>query len=153
VIHQSDSSEQRAAERHIISALASELGVSLEPGSITLNESQARLELDGLNREHGVLCEVYAHIGRLRGGQVHKVARDVLKLMAAELQLGRACRKILCFADEVAADAVRNKSWLAAVRSALGIQVRVVPLPPGLHSAVVKAQKRQVMINPARSDA
>lgn len=145
--HLSDSSEQSKAERELLRQLAADLGVSLQPMTIELKEG-VRVNIDGVNQEHRILCEVYAHIGHTRGGQPHKIAKDILKLIAVEKRHPGRWRKILCFADRAAAQCVSGSSWLAAVCSDFGVAVRVFSLPPDLHEAVVSAQRRQVMVNP-----
>jgi hypothetical protein len=37
---------------------------------------------DGVDAERTVFVEVFAHVGKLRGGQRHKVSTDALKLLA-----------------------------------------------------------------------
>jgi hypothetical protein len=146
--HLSDSSEQNRAESELVRQLAADLGVSLQPMPIELQEG-VRVNIDGYNQEHRILCEVYAHIGHTRGGQPHKIAKDILKLIAVEKRHPGPWQKILCFADQAAAQCVSGSSWLATVCSDFGIVVRVFSLPPDLHEAVAAAQRRQVMVNPA----
>lgn len=146
--HLSDSEEQRRAEHDLVHQLSAVLGVPLESTTIEL-EKGVQINLDGFNREHRLLCEVYSHIGPTRGGQPHKIARDILKMLAAEKRLQGGWRKILCFADKAAAQCVSGRTWLATACSDFGIEVKVLQLPTDLHAAVVAAQKRQVMVNPS----
>ena len=146
--HLSDSGEQRRAEGELVRQLSVDLGVPLETSRIDLGKG-AHIVADGFNRDHRILCEAYAHIGLTRGSQSHKIARDILKMLAAEKRLDGQWRKILCFADRSAAQCVCGRSWLAAVCSDLGVAVKVFSLPADLHAAVVAAQKRQVMVNPS----
>ena len=145
--HLSDSSEQNKAEGELIRQLSADLGVALQPMPIEL-EKGVRVNIDGFNQEHRILCEVYAHIGKTRGGQPHKIAKDILKLIAVEKRHPGPWQKILCFADQVASQCVSG-SWLATVCRDFGVTVRVFSLPPDLHEAVVAAQRRQVMVNPS----
>jgi len=145
--HLSDSSEQSTAEFELVRQLAADLGVSLQTRPIELKEG-VRVNIVGVNQEHRILCEVYAHIGPTRGGQPHKIAKDILKLIAVEKRQPGPWRKILCFADQGAAECVEGSSWLATVCRDFGVVVRIFSLPPDLHEAVVEAQRRQVMVNP-----
>jgi len=147
--HDSDSQAQRDAECYMLKVLAEREGFPILAESVSL-EDGVRIVLDGFNRERRYLCEVYAHLGPTRGAQGHKIARDVLKLVAAELKLGGTWRKVLCFSDPVAAQAIENKSWLAAVCRMLEVKAVVVPLSQELHERVTAAQRRQVMVNPQR---
>jgi len=141
--HPSDSQAQRDAEQYILRVLSEEGGVPVHGESVCLKEG-IHLVLNGCSRERCLLCEVYAHIGRTRGAQSHKIARDILKLTAAEHKLGGNWRKVLCFANEATAKTVRNESWLAAVAEELQITTRVIPLPPDLEARVIAAQGHQV---------
>jgi xanthine/CO dehydrogenase XdhC/CoxF family maturation factor len=105
------------------------------------------VHVDGINKERRLVCEVYAHIGRMRGAQNHKVAHDILKLWAIGQCCGGDWRKLLCFVDKEARRAVVNNSWLAWVCHCIGIEIELVPLSRGLHDAVSKAQQRQFMMN------
>jgi len=145
--HRSDSGEQRLAELELVHQLSVDLGVPLESAKGVALGNGIQIVPDGFNRDYRILCEAYAHIGFLKGGQLHKIARDILKMLAAEKRLRGKWRKILCFADEDAAQCVRCRSWLAAVCRDLGVEVKVFSLPVDLHTAVVVAQQRQVMVN------
>jgi hypothetical protein len=140
--HLSDSGEQRRAESELINQLSLALGVELKSEPIELGEG-VRIAVDGFNREHQVLCEVYAHIGPTRGGQPDKIATDILKMIAAEKRLHGRWRKILCFADPDAARCLCGRSWLAAVCRDFRVEIKILTLPADLHAAVVAAQQRQ----------
>jgi hypothetical protein len=144
--HQSDSGEQREAECYMLSALSERVGFPLQPEVVFL-EPGVHVALDGFNAQHRVLCEIFAHIGRTRGAQNHKIARDILKLEAVEKALGGEWRKILCFADDQARQALTNNSWLAAVARKLRIEPLIVPLSESLQARVAGAQRRQRMVN------
>jgi hypothetical protein len=103
VDHASDSREQREAEVFLIDGLSRELGMPLVSARIPL-EGGTHVVVDGFNPEPRVVCEAYAHIGSVKGAQLHKIARDILKLFAVEQFLGGEWRKILCFADDAAAN-------------------------------------------------
>lgn len=108
--------------------------------------------VDGINREHHFICEVYSRIGKLQAAQVEKVASDVLKLSVLERALGGKWRKAMCFADETAATVLRNRSWLAKAARDTNVEVLVLPLPKDMHEAVLAAQRRQFMTNEVRDD-
>jgi hypothetical protein len=90
----------------------------------------------------------YAHTGKLKGAQLHKVKGDILKLILLERKPGGEWRKILCFADDSAAATARGKSWIAEAVREFGIEVIVAPLPGALAERVATAQRRQRMVNP-----
>src|SRR5690606_30058689 len=72
VDHPSDSKEHSAAEPEVLALLGETLGVTLGPKTLTLPEG-ARVDVDGVGPDESVLVEVFAHQGRLKGGQVLKV--------------------------------------------------------------------------------
>lgn len=144
--HPSDSREQRAAEGVLLEGVSQLLGTQLRPEKILLRSGVAA-DVDGFNRDARLMCEVYAHVGDLKGAQVHKVAKDILKMITLERELGGEWRKILCLADESAARKLRGRSWLALACETFNVQVAVVQLSPDLQSMVLAAQQRQVMTN------
>ena len=105
------------------------------------------MNVDGVSDDPQVFVEVFAHQGALKGGQRHKVAGDVLKLVTLSKAHPEA-RLVLAFADAVAAKSVQNKGWLAETVVTWGIEVIVVDLPADVRAGLNAAQLRQVMTNP-----
>ncbi len=146
--HASDSFEQRSAEDVVLSVLSARLGVPLAPTTLWL-PGGSRVEVDGVADDRSVFVEVFAHQGRLKGGQVHKVARDALKLITVARDLpGPRPRLIIAFADEAAAVGVSGKSWLAESLKTWGVEVLVAELPDDVKASLTAAQLRQTMVNP-----
>jgi hypothetical protein len=109
--HQSDSHEQQTAEPLIRAGVSAAVGVELTPRSLHL-DGGARVDVDGVAPDESVLVEIFAHQGRLRGAQFHKVARDALNLIT----LGRSrigSRLIIAFGAPDTAACVSASSWLA----------------------------------------
>lgn len=144
--HQSDSLEQRTAEPLILAGVSKIVGVDLAPRSLRL-ERGARADVDGAAVDESVLVEIFAHQGRLKGAQFHKVARDALKLIT----LGRsrpASKLLIAFGDPNAAACVTGASWLAEALATWRIDVLVVELEDAVRAGLRDAQVRQVMVNP-----
>ncbi len=110
-VHASSSKEQQKAEKIILGELNSKLGLSLSPSRLQLSDS-VQVQLDGLDENNRVVCEVYARIGSLKGSQPDKVASDLLKMELVKQLKGGKWRKIFCFADSEAAKLLQGKSWL-----------------------------------------
>jgi len=152
--HPSDSHEQRSAEALILQAVSASVGVELAPRSLRL-DGGARADVDGAAPDESVLVEVFAHQGRLKGAQSHKVARDALKLIT----LGRTrpgSKLIIAFGDSDAAACVNAKSWLAQALRTWEVEVLAVDLDAVVRAGLRSAQARQVMVNlslPAAPDA
>ena len=138
--HASDSREQRAAEKDIRDALAAELGVTFltqHPPAL------GTLKLDGYAPgPPPVLVEVFAHVGPSKGGQRHKIAHDMTKLLLAEKLLGVPCRKVIAVIDE-AAVAHARKGWNGEFAKAFGFELRVVTGFTDRHEALRAVQERQ----------
>ncbi len=150
VAHQSSSHEQRAAEPVILAGVAARFNVELTPATLSLADG-ARVDVDGAAPDRSVLVEVFAHQGRLRGGQFHKVARDALKLITVARQHPNA-RLVIAFGDDEAATCVTGRSWLAEALRTWGIDVVVVELDDTVRAGLTAAQGRQVMVNPPPPD-
>jgi len=104
----------------------------------------SRVDVDGVSEDESVLVEIFAHQGRLRGGQYGKVARDALKLITlARTRPGS--KLVLAFTDEDAARCVTGKSWLAEALKTWGH--RSCRLDDKVREGLHAAQVRQVMIN------
>lgn len=145
--HLSNSAEQLDAEPLILTAVSEQLGVRVEPQTLTL-PGGATAHVDGVADDESVLVEVFARQGALKGGQRGKIARDALKLIT----LGRhrpGARLILALADEAAAKPLRAKSWLAEALTTFEVEVLVVDLDPEVRAGIRAAQVRQVMVNTA----
>jgi hypothetical protein len=146
VAHQSDSDTQRRAEPLILAQLAAEHGIALAPRSLSL-PGGARVDIDGVSADETMFVEVFAHQGRLKGGQFHKVAQDALKLITLARSRPKA-RLVLAFGDEDAAKSVRGRSWLAEALRTWKIQVFVAKLSDPTREDLRAAQVSQVMRNP-----
>ncbi len=144
--HQSDSLEQRTAEPLILAGVSKIVGVELAPRSLRL-DGGARVDVDGVAPDESVFVEIFAHQGRLKGAQFHKVARDALKLIT----LGRSragSKLIIAFGDPDAAACVTGASWLSEALSSWEIEVLIVDLDDPVRAGLRDAQVRQVMVNP-----
>lgn len=146
VSHPSSSHEQTEAEALILKVVGRRLGTMIAPKRVDF-PGGSYVHVDGVSEAPPVFVEVFAHQGALKGGQRHKVAGDVLKLVT----LGKAypaAHLVLAFADEEAAKQVINTGWLAEAVTTWGIEVMVVDLPSEILEGLRAAQLRQVMINP-----
>jgi hypothetical protein len=147
-VHGSNSDAQLSAERLILDGVETTVGAKLEPRSLRL-VSGARVDVDGVAAGESVLVEVFAHQGRLKGGQRHKIAGDALKLITIAFGKDPPPKLVLAFADEQLAAWAAGKSWLASSLKTWGIEVIVVELDELVRTGLRDAQARQVMVNPA----
>jgi len=91
----------------ILAGVAARHGVDLAPATLQL-PGGARVDVDGAATDLSVLLEVFARMGKLRGGQFHKVARDALKLVTIGRQHLDA-RLVIAFGDAAAAGCVTGR--------------------------------------------
>jgi hypothetical protein len=139
-----NSREQRDAERVMLDLAGRQFGVTLEPATITV-PSGARVEVDGADAGRTVLVECWAHQGRPKSAQRHKVLSDALKLTWISTTIYPRPRLVLCMSDPLAAAPFQPtaSSWAAQALQDLGITVSVVILPADVRQEVEAAQKRQ----------
>lgn len=145
--HPSDSLEQRSLEEWALTEASSRLGVQLRKRRIALGDG-ATVEIDGMDEGGTVACEVYAHVGTLRGGQPKKLATDLLKLVvlrADQEQPGRRpIRLVLVVVDEPAERTLTSvKSWLGSAVRRFGVEVLRLDLPHDRREILIAAQNRQ----------
>lgn len=148
----SRSDEQLRAEGEIRAQLAADLGVVWrEDRAVVIPlPNGSRPEVDAVSVDGRTLVEIYAHQGRLRGGQVHKVARDALKLITIARNMQGATLHI-AFASEAAKDSA-SRGWLGEALAIWGVNTRVVRIAEETRRELEVAQQRQRMINPAGED-
>jgi len=78
-MHASDSTEQQSAEEYILSELNRLEDCVLKPERRPLPDG-GYVQLDGYDDESGIVCEIYARVGKLKGSQPDKLASDFLKI-------------------------------------------------------------------------
>lgn len=140
VTHASDSAPQRAIEPEVLTALGRELGVTFATARPSPLDG---MRLDGYApAAPPVLVEVFAHVGRSKSGQRHKIAHDMTKLLLAEKLLGVPCRKVIAVIDEAAVAHLR-RGWDGDFAEHFGIEVRVVQGFGDRHEALRNVQARQ----------
>lgn len=127
----------------ILSAVAKQLGVVLQQ-KVKLGFEEAWMEVDGATADESVLVEVFAHVGKLRGSQKHKVSTDALKLIALKEARPEA-RLILALGDQAAVDSVTG--WKAAVLKRHGIELLAPQLSDVDLAELLAAQGKQKMVN------
>ena len=145
--HPSDSTEQQLAEALALSAINAKYQVSMVPGRVDLGAGGC-INVDGIDRNHHCMCEVYCRIGQLKPAQAHKVSSDILKLSLAEKQLEGKWTKLIVFIDAQAYASVAGRSWRLAAAAQHGVEFVVVDLPPGTREEILAAQARQIMVSP-----
>ena len=145
--HLSSSVVQTMAEDTIVAAVAAARGIDLicKPGKIWL-AGGVYIEVDAATADEGVVVEVYARQGKLKGAQAKKIAQDILKLALLKREGGRErSEAIIAFASQQARDSITG--WLRQAAETFDVQMEVVDIPQDLRDQILRAQSRQVMVN------
>ena len=142
--HNSNSSAQQEAEKHLLGALEQHLRASFAAGS-SLPQNLG-VKPDGVDLKNKIVAEVYARVGELKGAQLHKAKADLLKLIYIKRMLGPEWRAVICFASSQAASFLQGKSWAANAAREFGVEVVVQQLPEAQKQKVLAAQHRQRMV-------
>lgn len=143
--HPSNSNAQQGIEAVVLNTLGGTLGTSLAQNQRVLI-GNSRMEPDGMAVDGSVVVEVFAHVGKLKGGQRHKISTDALKLLAIRESYPEA-RLILAFVDNDAATSISG--WKAEVLKRNGVEIAVVDLHDDDRAAIEAAQAEQQMVNPS----
>lgn len=144
--HQSDSAVQRDAERAIIDALAAQLGVVLVGGGSLSLSGGVRIQLDARSEDGRFAVEAYARQGTLKGGQLKKIAQDVLKLALLRQEPDHAdVRPTIVFASEDARSSITG--WVRRAADVFGVELHVVDIAPELREEILATQEAQKMVN------
>ena len=154
----SRSEAQAEAESYVLSDLAKQFGMTLRGGR--LKTGQSFVQLDGLSidweRSLAVAVEVFAHIGRVKAAQRHKVHADVFKLaLVRSLLLEQGItevKAVFAFTCLECARSLSGKTWIADAAQRYGVQSINVELPSDLTAKVVAAQARQNLIEAKNGD-
>lgn len=143
---QSDSAIQRDAEGAIVAALAAKLGVALVTGGTLPLSGGVTIQLDARSEDGKFAVEAYARQGVLRGGQLKKIAQDVLKLALLRREPDFAqVRPIIVFASEEARSSITG--WVKRAAEVFDVELHVVDIDPELRAEIVATQELQRMVN------
>ena len=143
----SSSHEQREIERYVFAEMEDMLQVSLQNNPKVFLAEGVHIEPDFYSKEEKIVGEIFAHHGKTKGGQNHKVAQDILKMLLLEKMQGITYRKFLVICDKQMEKVLTGKSALAESIRQFDVQLLCVELPEELSDRILNAQRRQVMIN------
>lgn len=155
-----DASVQTTAEIALRAEASRLLGADLTARRLTL-PGENHVAVDGVADDPRILCEIFARVGTLKGGQVKKIAEDLLKLVTVRRLLPEwaDARIVRAFASEEARGglashrSVKRPRRCAPVRgpphgsrSTLSHRVGSTPCSPGTFVAAwrrLKAEDQQ----------
>lgn len=144
----SKATEQQEAEKYLSLELEKWIGCTLEKNARVYLANGVHIEPDLYSEKEKTVCEIYAHIGKLKVGQQHKISQDILKMILLEKSRGVTYRKIIITLDDEVEKFLKGKSFIAESIRQFGIEIKRVEISKEMKEQIVTAQKRQVMINP-----
>lgn len=142
----SSSIEQQMAERILFEKVQYWLNKDLKENAKIL-VGKTYMQPDFYSREDGIIGEIFAHIGKPKGGQDDKVAKDILKMLLLEKLEKRAYRKIIVVCDEQEMKKLTGTSVIAECIRQFDIEVKMIDIETDLRTMLIAAQKRQRMTN------
>ena len=143
----SKSDEQQKAEISIGNCVEKELSYPLKRNERVVLAEGVHIVPDLYSEKDRIVGEIFAHIGSLKVGQQHKISQDILKMLLLEKIKGVKYRKMLVIVDDTIEEYLKGKSFIAESIRQFGIEIRIIDLPDEIHEIVLKAQRRQVMVN------
>lgn len=149
---ESRSDVQADVERYVLAELSQRFGLVIQSGRI--NTGRSFVQLDGLaidkERSFAVAVEVFAHVGRVKAAQRHKVHADVFKLALVRSLLQEQgfteVKAIFAFTCIECARSITGRTWIGDAAEHYGVQSTTVELPPDITTNVLAAQARQNLI-------
>jgi len=145
----SSSEEQVNAEKIMALMLEEQLGVKLEKNrKIVLNQDNDVYVVPDIYSETALIIgEIYAHIGKLKPAQNHKITNDILKMLLLEKITGKCYKKIIAVCDTRVMKSIQGKSALAEAIRQFEVEVICLEIDENTKNQIVIAQERQKMIN------
>lgn len=143
----SKSIEQQETEVYLSMEVEKWIGCALEKNAKVYLAKGVHIEPDLYSEEEKILCEIYAHIGKLKVGQQHKISQDILKMILLEKSKGVKFRKIIITLDDEVEKFLNGKSFIAESIRQFGIEIKRMDVPKEIRETIARAQKRQIMVN------
>ncbi len=132
-----------------------DLEIDLKKNDKKLPESikESGIQLDGFSDDkklsEPICVEIWAHQGKAKGGQPHKVMKDMCKLLLAERLLGEPCQKYIVVSDGEALSFLSGKSWMGDFAKRFGIKFWITEISDKAKQEIKDVQERQKMVNPS----
>lgn len=145
----SSSAEQQYAGLVIFEQVQKKLGFDLQesPKLYLSDNLYTYIQPDFYSEEHGVIGEIFAHVGKPKRAQDNKIANDILKMLLFDDVKGKKHRKIVVVCDEAEENKLRGLSAIAESIRRFNIELMRIDIDDDLREKILNAQKRQRMIN------
>ena len=141
----SDSKVQREIEEKVLKAIQKELNDdTLKSDKVYLDDDKVKFVLpDFISDDSKTVGEIHAHIGRLKGAQPGKIAKDILKMLLIQEVCGCDYEKYIVVCDQEEFDQLNGDSFLAEVIKRFRIKVRLIRLDDSDYERLKKCMRDQ----------
>lgn len=145
----SSSLVQMEAEAYIFEQVEKLLGIRFEknPKIRLANDGMTYIQPDFYNAEHGIIGEIFAHIGKPKKAQDNKIANDILKMLLLDKIQDKVHEKYIVVCDPAEKKKLEGKSTLAESIRQFGIKILPIEIPSKLRQQILHAQSLQKMTN------
>ncbi len=148
-LHKSSSHIQAKAEEVIFSQIEILFNIRFEKNKklYLADNAFTYIQPDFYSKEHLIVGEIFAHIGKPKKAQDNKVANDILKMLLLEKTTGKQYRKIIVVCDTTEKKKLEGKSVLAESIRQFGIEILYVEIDTNMKQQIMDAQELQKMTN------
>ena len=148
-LHKSSSHEQMRIEDIVFAEMEHRLQTKLDknPKVYFSDNNFTYIQPDFYSKEKRVVGEIFAHIGKNKTGQVHKISNDILKMLLLEKSTGMHYRKMIVVCDESEIKQLSGKSMLAEAIRQFNIELVGVEIGDENKNRILCAQDKQKMQN------
>ena len=107
------------------------------------SEPAVTISPDFYSESADVIGEVHTHYGKMRVGQRHKLAADILKMLSFEQDLGRTLKKYIIVCSQEEERYLKGNSYIAKAARQNAIEIVRIPLDNDTEAKVRQAMKEQ----------
>ncbi len=143
--HPSRSDVQQEIEKLVRDRLGKQLeGVRYSEEKIPCGDEYVKVDAVGRDPDGKIvdLVDIYAHQGKLKGGQLKKPTDDAARLMLAAKHLDSNPRLRLVWCCEDAVGQVQ-RGWRGSALQAMGVEIEAISLTKPQKARIAEAQVRQ----------
>lgn len=147
--YKSSSIEQTQAEEYIFKKVEQKLKINLDRNKkiFLADNSYTYIQPDFISEKELIVGEIFAHIGKPKKAQDNKISNDILKMLLLEKVTSNNYRKVIVVCDDEEEKKLKGLSVLAESIRQFDIEVIRIEIDDKLKEKLLKAQRRQKMIN------
>ena len=150
-MHKSSSIEQQNAAVTIFQQLCANMNWNpsdfLFDPYLTINTNhRVLIRPDFYSDKEKVIGEIFAHIGKLKPAQSHKICADILKMMLFEKANNVELRKMIVVCSDAIEEQLTGNSYVSEAIRQFGIEPVRIDIDPELRESLLWTQERQRMV-------